>query len=110
MKKREPTRRNKHVVSDRAQILISAGILPMELADNVKYCALLVDADCADAAYPLAHRPHPNGGYTRSSGGTPHLIMLPAIAFADAAKLFRLLAVLQALPIAEFCCYCAVRC
>jgi len=52
------------VVSDRAQILISAGILPMKLVDNVKYSTLVVDADCAGAAYPLAHRTHPTAGYT----------------------------------------------
>ena len=40
---------------------ISAGILPMELADNVKHGTLLVDTDRANPPDPLAHCPYPTG-------------------------------------------------
>jgi hypothetical protein len=42
--------------------LIPAGILPVELADNVKHGTLIVDTDRANRADPLAHCPYPTGG------------------------------------------------
>src|SRR6516162_7669352 len=46
--------------------LISIGILPMQLADNVKHATALVNIDRTSPADPLAHCPQPTCAHARS--------------------------------------------